>query len=266
MEPSRWSRMVAIAAVLMLAGIAAVVSSSHMYELALRHGESEWRAALFPLSVDGMIVGSPMTLLGDARHGRRGGLLPWTLLILGSIASLAASVAVADPTKWSRIIHAWPSFALIGAYEPLMREFRTSSPRPDIPAVRSRRGPRRRRPAKLHGDKAYHSRAQRRRLRERGIAVRPARPGVGSSRRLGRHRHKIERSIAWPGSYRRLNVRREREASTFPAMLGIACILIRYKHLAKHADGFEMSSNEGRPRMIRESRSGPGVSRRPPWA
>lgn len=119
--------MVTIAAVLMLAGIAAVVSYSHMYELALRHGEPAWRAALFPLSVDGMIVGASMTLLGDARHGRRGGLLPWTLLILGSIASLAANVAVADPTMWSRIIHAWPSFALIGAYELLMREFRTTA-------------------------------------------------------------------------------------------------------------------------------------------
>ncbi|WP_036553208.1 DUF2637 domain-containing protein [Nocardiopsis sp. CNS-639] len=127
MESSRWSRWVTIATVLLLADIAAVVSYSHMYELALRHGEPEWRAALFPLSVDGMIVGASMTLLGDARHGRRGGLLPWTLLILGSIASLAANVAVADPTMWSRIIHAWPSFALIGAYELLMREFRTTA-------------------------------------------------------------------------------------------------------------------------------------------
>ncbi|MBB5491972.1 hypothetical protein HNR07_003109 [Nocardiopsis metallicus] len=127
MEPSRWSRAVTIAAVLMLAGIAAVVSYSHMYELALRHGEPPWRAALFPLSVDGMIVGASMTLLSDARHGRKGGLLPWALLIIGSVASLAANVAVADPTMWSRIIHAWPSFALIGAYELLMREFRTAA-------------------------------------------------------------------------------------------------------------------------------------------
>ncbi|MGW8437931.1 DUF2637 domain-containing protein [Nocardiopsis sp. NPDC055879] len=126
MTPSRWSCYVTIAAVLVLALIAAVVSYSHMYELALRHGEPEWRAALFPLSVDGMIVGASMTLLSDARNGRRGGLLPWTLLIIGSGASLAANVAVADPTMWSRIIHAWPSFALIGAYELLMREFRTA--------------------------------------------------------------------------------------------------------------------------------------------
>ncbi len=127
MTSSRWSRWVTIAAVLLLALIAAVVSYSHMYELALRHGEPEWRAALFPLSVDGMIVGASMTLLSDARNGRKGGLLPWTLLIIGSAASLAANVAVADPTTWSRIIHAWPSFALIGAYELLMREFRTAA-------------------------------------------------------------------------------------------------------------------------------------------
>lgn len=127
MNSSRWSRWTTIAAVLMLAVIAAVVSYSHMYELALRHGEPEWRAALFPLSVDGMIVASSMTLLSDARNGRKGGLLPWALLIIGSGASLAANVAVADPTMWSRIIHAWPSFALIGAYELLMREFRANA-------------------------------------------------------------------------------------------------------------------------------------------
>ncbi|GAA1749039.1 DUF2637 domain-containing protein [Streptomonospora arabica] len=124
MDSSRWSRWTTIAAVFLLAGIAAVVSYSHMYELAQRHGEPAWRAALFPLSVDGMIVASSMALLADARHGRRGGLLPWTLLILGSVASLAANIAVADPTLWSRVIHAWPSFALMGAYELLTREFR----------------------------------------------------------------------------------------------------------------------------------------------
>lgn len=116
-----------IAAVLMLAAIAAVVSYSHMFELAQHHGEPQWRAALFPLSVDGMMVVSSMTLLTDARNGRRGGLLPWTLLILGSLASLAANVAVADPTLWSRVIHAWPSFAPMGAYELLMRDFRTAA-------------------------------------------------------------------------------------------------------------------------------------------
>ncbi|MFE6385235.1 hypothetical protein [Nocardiopsis dassonvillei] len=48
--------------------------------------------------MDGMIVGASMTLLSDARHGRKGGLLPCALLIIGFGASLAANVAVADPT------------------------------------------------------------------------------------------------------------------------------------------------------------------------
>lgn len=104
--------------------------------------------------------------------------------------------------------------------------------------MRSRRGPRRRRPAKLHGDKAYHSRDRRRWLRERRIGVRIARPGVESSQRLGSHRYKVERSIAWLGSYRRLTVRWEHKSSNFLAMLGIACIHICFKHLTKHADGF----------------------------
>ncbi|WP_275041572.1 hypothetical protein [Nocardiopsis chromatogenes] len=49
------------------------------------------------------------------------------MLILGSLASLAANVAVAEPTVWSAVIHAWPSFALAGAFELLMREFRTAA-------------------------------------------------------------------------------------------------------------------------------------------
>ncbi|WP_435112846.1 transposase [Nocardiopsis synnemataformans] len=56
--------------------------------------------------------------------------------------------------------------------------------------------------------------------------------------RLGQHQYKVERSISWLGSYRRLNVRWERKAASFLAMLGIACILICYKRLAKHADDF----------------------------
>ncbi|MFC4866377.1 DUF2637 domain-containing protein [Streptomonospora arabica] len=44
-----------------------------MFELALRHGEPAWRAGLFPVSVDGMIVAASLSLLSDARQGRRRG-------------------------------------------------------------------------------------------------------------------------------------------------------------------------------------------------
>jgi transposase len=102
-----------------------------------------------------------------------------------------------------------------------------------IPAVRSRRGPRRRRPGKLRGDKAYHSADALAWLRERGIIPRIARPGIESSEHLGRHRWKIERSLAWLFGYRRLTVRYERRGSHFLAFLGLAAILTCYKKLAK---------------------------------
>lgn len=81
--------------VIVLAAIAAIVSYKHMYQLVLRYGETSWTAALLPISVDGMIVASSMSLLLDSRHGRRSGPLPWSLLILGSTASLAANIAAA---------------------------------------------------------------------------------------------------------------------------------------------------------------------------
>ncbi|MGF1425623.1 IS5 family transposase [Kitasatospora sp. LaBMicrA B282] len=102
-----------------------------------------------------------------------------------------------------------------------------------IPAVRSRRGPRRRRPAKLRADKAYHSVEHLAWLRERGIVPRIARPGIDSSERLGRHRWKIERTIAWLFGYRRLTVRYERISDHFAAFLGLAAALSCYKKLAK---------------------------------
>jgi Protein of unknown function (DUF2637) len=126
----RWIRWTTTACVLGLAGIAAMVSFRHIHALALAHGESKVTAALIPLSVDGMIVASSMTLLADSRLGRGGGVLPWVLLALGSAASLAANVAVAEPTVYGRVIAAWPSLALIGAYELLMRQIRNSTTGP----------------------------------------------------------------------------------------------------------------------------------------
>jgi hypothetical protein len=95
-----------------------------MHMLVELHGLPGWPATLMPLSVDGMIVAASTTLLAESRSGGRGGPLPWALLIVGSVASLAASVAVAEPTGTGRVIAAWPSFALIASYELLMREVR----------------------------------------------------------------------------------------------------------------------------------------------
>jgi Protein of unknown function (DUF2637) len=107
-----------VISVVLLAVIAAVVSFGHTRELALRHGEAQWSATLIPLSVDGMVVAASMSVLLASKSGGRGEWLPWALLIVGSLASLAANVAVADATVISRLIAAWPSFAFafVGAY------------------------------------------------------------------------------------------------------------------------------------------------------
>jgi hypothetical protein len=121
---TRCIRLTTVISVAMLAVIAAVVSFGHMRELALRHGEAWWGATLIPLSVDGMVVAASMSVLLASRMGRRGERLPWTLLVVGSLASLAANVAVANPTVVSRLIAAWPSFAFVGAYHLLQGQLR----------------------------------------------------------------------------------------------------------------------------------------------
>ena len=103
-----------------------------------------------------------------------------------------------------------------------------------VPAIigpRGRPGRPRKRPAKLHGDKGYDYPACRRMLRQRGITPRIARRGVESSQRLGRHRWKVERSLAWLLANRRLTVRYERRADILTAFLHLACILICTRRL-----------------------------------
>lgn len=110
--------------VAMLVLIAGTVSYLHMYMLVELHGQPGWVAALTPLSVDGTIVAASTTLLADSRSGGRGEVMPWTLVVMGSPATLAANVAVAEPSAMGRVIAAWPFFALIAACKLLMRQVR----------------------------------------------------------------------------------------------------------------------------------------------
>jgi transposase len=102
-----------------------------------------------------------------------------------------------------------------------------------IPPIRSRRGPRRRRPAKLHANKGYDYNHLRRWLGLRGITHRIARKGIESSQHLGRHRWTVERTMAWLASCRRLHRRYERKAEHFLAFTSIACTLICCRRLTK---------------------------------
>ncbi|TXN41390.1 IS5 family transposase [Methylobacterium sp. WL93] len=103
-----------------------------------------------------------------------------------------------------------------------------------IPPVGSgRRGRPRRRPHKLHADKAYDARARRQECRARGIVPRIARRGIDSSEKLGRHRWVVERTHAWFNRFRRLPVRYERRADIYKAFTNLAASLITLNQIRR---------------------------------
>src|SRR6185437_10217543 len=101
-----------------------------------------------------------------------------------------------------------------------------------VAPIRGRVGRPRRRPDKVHADKGYASRANRRALRKRGIRPRIARKGIESSTRLGRHRWVVERSLSWLHHFRRLLIRYERDPEIHQGFLDLAAILICWGVLA----------------------------------
>jgi IS5 family transposase len=101
----------------------------------------------------------------------------------------------------------------------------------DIPPVRTPAGRRRSRPAAVHADKGYDSRANRAYLRRRGIKSRIARRQIEPSTRLGRHRWKVERALSWLTCFRRLQVRWDRDAGRWFAFVLVACALVCFNRL-----------------------------------
>jgi transposase len=100
-----------------------------------------------------------------------------------------------------------------------------------IPPVRGRRGRPRRRPQRLFGDRAYHSRECRSELRRRRIQAKIAAPKSPHGSGLGKQRWVVERTIAWLHQYRRLRIRYERRDDIHEAFLAIGCSLICLKLL-----------------------------------
>jgi transposase len=102
-----------------------------------------------------------------------------------------------------------------------------------VPPIRQPNGRRRKRPVKLHADKAYDNRRCRRALTRRHIRIRIARKGVERSDRLGRRRWVVERTLAWLGQFRRLTIRYERRADIHQAFVTLGCSLICFNALTR---------------------------------
>jgi IS5 family transposase len=102
-----------------------------------------------------------------------------------------------------------------------------------IEPIKRPKGRPRKRPKKLHADKAYDSWDCRHQLRKRAIIPRIARKGIDSSERLGRHRWVVERTGSWLNCFRRLKVRYERRADIHQAFLDLGCALICWRFVEK---------------------------------
>jgi hypothetical protein len=112
-------------AVVAVAGIAAVISYSHAYELVRTHGESGATARALPLTVDGLIVTCSLVLLDSARRRRSAPAMAWLLLSVGIVATLGANVAhgLAHGVVGA-VIAGWPALVAVGSFEMLARLIR----------------------------------------------------------------------------------------------------------------------------------------------
>ena len=107
---------------------------------------------------------------------------------------------------------------------------------PDVlvttPPLGGKRGPPRRRPDRIQGDRGYDSEPVRVLLRWLGITPVPARRNTEHGSRLGERRWFVERTIAWRHSFGRLRRRLDRRAEIQEAFLRFACALICLGFLA----------------------------------
>jgi transposase len=126
-----------------------------------------------------------------------------------------------------------------------------------VPPVPNRPERPRRRPDKLHADKADNHRRCHHACLRRGIRHRIAHHGIESSQRLGMHRWVIQCTFAWINRFRRFAIRYERRLDVLHAFTALACSLIylsarqdrverRCQHLAGIASNLNPNSRQSR--------------------
>ena len=105
-------------AVIAVAAIAAIISYSHIYDLAHAHGQNGTAARLLPLSVDGLILTASLVMLYQARRHLKASGLARSMLWLGVIATLGANAEFgAGFGLIGVLVSLWPAIAFIGSVE-----------------------------------------------------------------------------------------------------------------------------------------------------
>lgn len=123
----RLIRITTALAVVTVAGVAAIISYQHAYELVTTHGETGLTAHLLPFTVDGLIWAASMVVLdASRRHHPVPPLAKWSLAV-GIVATISANLAHGlNHGPIGALVSAWPALALVGSFELLMLQIRTN--------------------------------------------------------------------------------------------------------------------------------------------
>lgn len=115
--------------VVVLAGIAAAGSFTHIRDTATQHGQTGWMAWAIAVCIDLTCVMAAGERQRDKHTGRATGRLSWPTVVLvgGILLSLAANLAQADPSVWGWITAGTPAGAFLVAVS--MLERRKAGPR-----------------------------------------------------------------------------------------------------------------------------------------
>jgi len=108
-------------AVVAVAGVAAIISYQHAYELVTSHGETGLTAHLLPFTVDGLIWAASMVVLdASRRHHPVPRLAVWSLAT-GIVATIGANLAHGlGHGPIGAMVSSWPALAMVGSFELLM--------------------------------------------------------------------------------------------------------------------------------------------------
>ncbi|GAA0998321.1 DUF2637 domain-containing protein [Nocardiopsis tropica] len=119
--------------ILVLAGIAAAGSFTHIRDLAEKSGQHGWMAWAIAVSIDLTCVMAARERQRDATRKTAEGVLTWpTVVLFGAvILTLAANLATAQPTVWGWIMAAVPAAAFLVAMSMLERRAAHRVPAPD---------------------------------------------------------------------------------------------------------------------------------------
>ncbi|WP_050375638.1 DUF2637 domain-containing protein [Streptomyces acidiscabies] len=115
-----------------VAAVAAYASYIHQRDFALQGGADTVSAALWPLSVDGLLLLSTAGLLKHPGElSRRARWSVRSSFLLGIVVSLAANVAAAPTAQWKPVLVAgWPPIALLLSVELLIHRPEPQNPGP----------------------------------------------------------------------------------------------------------------------------------------